>query len=598
MSPAIPDHVVQAVRDAIDLVALAGEHTTLQRHGRRWTGLCPFHREKSPSFGVDPDQGLFHCFGCGAGGDGIKFQMMVTGDDFSGAIESLAQRYGIRFEASAPSPAAAGVAEALAAGERFFLRAIAAAAEAADYLDRRRVPAATRERFRLGWAPPGWRNLLDAVGRTVPIVALERAGLIAKSDRDGRPYDRFRHRLIFPIRNEAGRLVGFGGRAMGDDPAKYLNSAETEAFRKSRLLYGLDLAKKAIREKGRVILCEGYFDVIACAIAGHEEAVASMGTALTSEQATLLARYTDEVVVAYDGDSAGEKAFQRALPILLGAGLGVRRLVLPAGEDPDSVRLAAGPDELARLIAAAPDAIDREIDRIAPAGIRRSPREQAERAGEVATLLVAVRDPVARHGWAKGAAERLGIPIDLLLDRTRRLERATASGPVKAAPRLEAEPPRRREPGLEHRLVEHLVATLPAAGAPAPAPVVAPAALPPEAAFADEGCRLVMATWKELEAAGRLDRDHLVAGLADQPTALDEIARILLGDPQPLSSKDFDQTVTALRDRHLKAVRVERQRELAAALEAGDQARADAILSQISQLQRELHPRSGASRLS
>jgi DNA primase len=286
------------------------------------------------------------------------------------------------------------------------------------------------------------------------------------------------------------------------------------------------------------------------------------------------------------------------LPILLGAGLGVRRLVLPAGEDPDSVRLAAGPEELARRIAAAPDAIDREIDRIAPGGIRRSPREQAERAGEVAALLVAVRDPVARHGWAKGAAERLGIPIDLVLERARRLERATAAGSTKAGSRPEPEAPRRREPGLEHRLVEHLVATLPASGAPALAPAVAPAALPPEEAFGDGGCRLVVATWKALAAEGRLDRDQLVATLADQPEALDEIARILLGDPQPLAAKDFDQTVTALRDRHLKTVRVERQRELAAALEAGDQARADEILSQISQLQRELHPRSGASRLS
>lgn len=598
----IPDHVVQAVRDAIDLVVLAGEHTTLRQQGRRWVGLCPFHREKSPSFGVDSEQGLFHCFGCGAGGDGIKFHMLTSGDDFTTAIETLARKFGIRWSPNTPNnPALAGVPEALSAGERFFVAAMAAAPEAREYLARRQIPAAMIERFRLGWAPPGWRNLLDAVGRSVTLEALERAGLVARSDRDGRPYDRFRHRLMFPIRSESGRLVGFGGRAMGDDPAKYLNTAETESFRKSRLLYGLEHAKKAIRERGSAILAEGYFDVIACAIAGHDQAVASMGTALTPEQAALLARYTDEVVVAYDGDDAGEKAYLRALPLLLGVGLAVRRLALPRGHDPDSYRVEHGSEALAQLIDEAPDAIDREIDRLAPAGVRRGAREQGERAGEIAGLLAAVRDPIARHGWARGAAERLGVPIDLLLDKAKALTRASNTrAPNTPAPPATAS---RREPGrdMERRLIEHLLATLPRPGDEPGSewiPTVAPASLPPDEAFATPGCRAVISTWRALAASGNLNREALVSSLAQDEDALDELSRVLLGEPHPLPTKELTATVTALRERYLTGRRRDRQRELTRALETGDQARADALLGEIEALQRELHPRAGASRVS
>jgi DNA primase len=589
MSRAIPPTVVQAVRDAIDIVALVGEHTTLQKRGRRWVGLCPFHQEKSPSFGVDGDAGLFHCFGCGAGGDGIGFQMQITGEEFGDAIEALAQRYGIPWSADTTGNRAP-IADALAAAERHFRAQLARNNDARAYLEKRGIPAATIERFRLGAAATGWRALLDDLGRSVGVDELARAGLVARSDKDGRPYDRFRNRLVFPIRSESGRLVGFGGRALGDDPAKYINTPETEAFRKSKVLFGLDLAKRAIRERGYAIVVEGYFDVVACCLAGHDEVVASMGTSLTAEQAALLARYTDTVIVGYDGDNAGETAHRRALGILLGAGLSVRRLELPDGHDPDSWRQAKGPEALAERIGAARDAIEREIDRLCPPGIRRGPAEAATTAGELAVVLAAVSDPIARHGWARTAAERLAVPIDLLLDRAKALSRATRTGPP-STPAI-ATPTRRREPGLEHRLVEHLLATLPRHGNDGERLAFEPATVPPDAAFEDDACRAIFSAWRQVASADpHAGRDALVAAVADNAVALDEVARVLLGEPTSLPGSEVASTLGALRDRYLRQRRNELQRELDAAARLGDNGRQEQLLTAIDTLRREIHHR-------
>ena len=242
----ITPQLVQAVRDAVDIVAIASDHTRLRKAGRRYQGLCPIHKEKSPSFSVDPTQGLFYCFGCGAGGDAIKLHMLTTGDDFPAAIENLAMRYGIplpsrseaRFTGGRPEQDIEG---ALQAALEFFRDQLRRSAFAREYLEKRRIPPELVERFGLGYAPEGYENLLPALRARVPQQDLEAAGLIGRSER-GTLYDRFRHRLMFPIHNAAGRLVGFGGRTLGDDKAKYVNTAETDRFHKGSLLYGLHLA--------------------------------------------------------------------------------------------------------------------------------------------------------------------------------------------------------------------------------------------------------------------------------------------------------------------------------------------------------------------
>ena len=447
--------LVQAVRDAVQIVDVASTHTRLAKKGRRYEGLCPLHKEKTPSFSVDPDRGLFYCFGCGTGGDAIKLHMQLTGDDFPAAIEALALRYGIPIPArgSRRGPRGSGrggdedadVEGALAAAADFFRDQLARSPAARAYLEGRRIPAELSERFALGYAPDGWTALLDALRGKVPLADLVAAGLVGRSEKSGDPYDRFRHRLMFPIHNAAGRLVGFGGRTLGDDKAKYVNTAETDRFHKGSLLYGLFQARREVREGGRAVLVEGYFDVLATVAAGLPAAVASMGTALTADQARLLARYAEEVVVGYDGDRAGEEAHRRALPILLGQGLAVFRARFGAGHDPDSLRLAEGEAAVARAVDRAPDAVIAEIERLTPGGVTGDPRRVAGAARELADLLKTIPDPVLRFGYARRAAQRLDLPVEILSKQIGEPPPGAARGgsPATAAGASPAPPARR-----------------------------------------------------------------------------------------------------------------------------------------------------------
>ena len=415
--------LVQSVRDAVDIVAIASEHTRLRKAGRRYQGLCPMHKEKSPSFSVDPVQGLFYCFGCGAGGDAIKLHMLTTGDDFPAAIETLAQRYGIPLPSRAVragGPPERDLDGALAAAARFFTEQLRRSPVAQQYLAGRQVSPELAERFGLGYAPESWQALRDALVPRVPLADLEAAGLVGRSDRQN-VYDRFRHRLIFPIHNPAGRLVGFGGRTLGDDKAKYVNTAETDRFHKGHLLYGLFQARQDIRESRRAVLVEGYFDVIGTVASGETGAVAGMGTALTQEQARLLARYADEVVVAYDGDRAGEAAFERALPILLAEGLGVRRARFGAGHDPDSLRLESGPAAVKAAIEDAEDGVVLQLRNAIP-GPTLSSRLKSTQAAAITALLDTVRDPMMRHDYVRRAAEMLGLPEKEFSSRLKELK--------------------------------------------------------------------------------------------------------------------------------------------------------------------------------
>ena len=430
--------LVQAVRDAVDVVDVASDHTRLQKAGHRWKGLCPLHKEKTPSFSVDPSQGLYYCFGCGKGGDAIGLHMELTGDDFPAAIETLARRYGVPLPSRPSRGSSRGgggrekpdLGPVLDAAAAFFAAELAKSDFARRYLANRKIPPELAKSYGLGYAPDGWQNLTDALRFDFGVERLEAAGLVGRSEKSGRHYDRFRHRLMFPIRNPSGRIVGFGGRTLGDDKAKYVNTAETDDFHKGSLLYGLDVAKKGIREEGRALLVEGYFDVLGAAASGIEWAVAGMGTALTGAQTKLLARFAEEVVVGYDGDDAGEGAFRRVLPTLLGEGLAVRRARFGAGHDPDSLRLAAGPEAVRRAVEEAPDAVEEEIERLAPAGVRRDPRSQAAAAREVVALLSPMPDAILRYAYARRAAERLDVPAEVL---ARRLSRG-AEAPARPAP--------------------------------------------------------------------------------------------------------------------------------------------------------------------
>jgi len=575
--------LLRAVREAADIVAVASEHTRLVRAGRRYKGLCPLHREKTPSFSVDPDQGLFYCFGCGQGGDAIKLHMALSGDDFPAAITALALRFGVPLPKVAPRRGPQGQPEpdlgaVLAAAAELFVAALESSREARTYLDRRRIPAELRQSYALGFAPDGWRGLVSALHPRFPLADLEAAGLVARPEGGGEPYDRFRNRLIFPIRDAAGRLVGFGGRTLGDDRAKYINTAETDRFHKGSLLFGLDLAKRRARESGRLVLVEGYFDVLAVAAAGGEAVVASMGTALTPEQARLLARYAEEAIVAYDGDEAGEAAARRALPLLLAERLAVRRARFPKGHDPDSLRLSSGEAAVSDAIDKAADLVLLEFERRIPAGVHREPRLRSRAAAAVAELLKPIPDPVLRWSYGQMAADRLGVPGDLLWSRLG-VGRAEL---VKSQAGRAAEPPQTTG-SLEEEALRLLLD--PAATA------LDRADLPVAEAFLDPAWRNIYAAFLALyDREGREPTLHeLMAGLGGAGDDVDRLARLLLERDVSPGGKRLRESLRELRRRWQK----QRLRDLAVdireAERQGDPARLRALLSEKGQISRELH---------
>lgn len=576
--------LVQAVRDTVDIVDIASDYTKLKKAGRRHKGLCPLHKEKTPSFSVEPTQGLFYCFGCGQGGDAIRLHELLTGDDFPAAIEALARRYGIPL----PTASAGGrrregpdLERVLEAAAVFFQERLRESPGTLAYLERRQIPGELIERYGLGYAPEGWRHLTEALGSRFPVRELEAAGLLSRSEKNpDRPFDRFRHRLMFPIRNTSGRLVGFGGRTLGDDQAKYVNTAETERFSKSYLLYGLDVAKRAIREGGRVLLVEGYLDVLGAAAAGIDWAVASMGTSLTADQARLLDRFADEVVIGYDGDAAGVEAYRRALPVLLGQGLTVRRALLPEGQDPDSYRVAEGAERLQELIDAAEDAVALEIERLVPDEARREPRLQARAGRAVAELLGSIRDSILRYSYARMAADRLAVPVDLLWRRV--------GGRSEDRPR-DSEAPQRQ--GVVRSLEERVLQLLLAGGDRLPEAE----ALPAEEVFFDSDLRNIYRSFLTLYRGGGGSRPEAQAVLAEvgvRGRAVDQLAKLLLEEPAATGAGELERSLASLKRRRQKQRLRELSTEISRAQRLGDSALRDRLVREKDALSREIHGRS------
>lgn len=362
---AFPDSFLEELRNRLPLSGVVGRSVRLIKRGREFTGLCPFHNEKSPSFTVNDDKGFFHCFGCGAHGDVIGFVMRNNGLAFPEAVEQLAQEAGlavpqVRPEDRQKADQVATLGKAMEEATKWFQAQLQAnvGAEARAYIQKRGLKPETIERFRMGYAPQSRTALKEALlARGIPEPLLIESGLLIKPEDGGPSYDRFRHRVMFPIGDRRGRIIAFGGRALdADAPAKYLNSPETPLFHKGRNLYNHALAREAARESGTVVVVEGYMDVIALAQAGIEHAVAPLGTALTEEQIALLWRLSAEPILCFDGDNAGWRAAlraaDRALP-LLEPGHSFRFAILPGGQDPDDLVRNQGRQAMEEVLAAA-----------------------------------------------------------------------------------------------------------------------------------------------------------------------------------------------------------------------------------------------------
>lgn len=427
--PLIPEHLVDEVRQASDIVDVISDYLTLRKKGHSFFGLCPFHHEKTPSFSVNPDRQIFHCFGCHTGGNVFAFIMREEGVTFPEAVRILAKRAGIHI----PEPDEAdrenlAQREALyfanELAQKYFQQQlfVAAGKAALDYLRQRGFNDHAIEAFGLGYAPAEWDGYLNyAAGKQVKVEILEQAGLVNRRDQGGY-YDRFRDRLMFPIINLSGKVIAFGGRRLVEDEKipKYINSPETPIYHKSNVLYGLFQARDAIRAHGNAIIVEGYTDVMRLHLAGIENAVATSGTALTELHARLIHRYTSSVVLLYDSDTAGAAATMRGADILLGQEIEVRVAELAEGEDPDSFVQKHGAAGLQQKLAAALPLLEFQTMRIPEAA---GAGERSERLQSLVNSLAHIQDGLQRQEMVHHYAEKMKINEEVLWEEVRRLRK-------------------------------------------------------------------------------------------------------------------------------------------------------------------------------
>lgn len=421
---------IDEIRASVDLVALISEYVPLRRQGARFVGLCPFHQEKSPSFGVSRGKDFYYCFGCQATGDAFTFLRHVEGLSFIEAVEKLAERAGIELP-KGDDPAQAAIqrarvhrerlAEVMLAARDFFVAELHRhphAQFARDQIEKRGIRPEIAQRFHLGYAPSGWDGLAQHLtSARIDLRDAVEAGLIAPRRQGPGHYDRFRHRLMFPVADQHGRVIAFSGRALDPPPgapeesvppAKYINSAEGPLYKKGQVLFGLESARVAIRKQNQVLLCEGNFDLLAIYQAGFEHVLAPLGTAFTLEQAKLIRRFAEEVIVVFDGDNAGRKATRTAYDLLEGAGLRGRVVVLPQGHDPDSFLREHGRERFHAAVQHAVPMVDFLIDAAAdqPRDVDAATRAQAIRS--LGPVLVKL-PPAELHLRIERVAQRFEI---------------------------------------------------------------------------------------------------------------------------------------------------------------------------------------------
>jgi len=556
------------VRDAVDMVDLVSSRTELRRAGpNRLTGLCPFHEERTPSFGINPVEKVYHCFGCQAGGDAFTFVMETEGVDFGGSLELLADRYRVTLELEQEDPRDAErrqgrerLLELLERTSAFYVRQLWESDEARrarEYLAERGLEEATLREFRVGYAPSAWDTVLNASRRAgFGNRELWDAGLAQKSDRSGKIYDRFRSQIIFPLADPRGRVRGFAGRTLGDDlRPKYVNSPENDIFHKGRTLFGADLARSAAAKAGYVIAAEGYTDVIAMHQVGLRGCVGIMGTALTEEQISELARLAPEVRLALDADNAGKDAMLRAARIAQGRTLPLRLRVvaLPVGEDPADLVQRTGGDEIRRLVEESVAFVRFRVLRALETGELTSAEGRDRVIDELSEVLVPMGPSAEREELRRIAAGRLDMTPELLEQRLPR------GGARAAAARGSGEtPPQERRPGdgdrpalgrrePTERSFLALCIALPDLGAPA---------------LAELDLDADLTSTFTRRAAVHL-REHLAApttGLADDDPLLGFMREIAVGDERAASA-----TAATFDIEHLQLTLARLDREIAAA---------------------------------
>lgn len=458
--PKFSEDIIREVLAKTDIVDVISAHLPLRSSGKNYLALCPFHSEKTPSFTISPEKQIYHCFGCGEGGNALTFLMKYEKLAFSEAVRYLAERAGVilpqRRQDKSASPSRFDLFEANRVACEFYQKELRSSSEgekARRYLKSRGFGEEVWDRFMLGYAPSAWEALLRHLrGKGQPLSLLESAGLVIPGRRPGVFHDRFRDRLMLPILDAQGRVIGFGGRAFAEGESKYINSPTTPIYNKGETLYGLNLAGKRIREKGRAFIVEGYFDLISMHLFGWENTVASLGTSLTNGQAYLLRRYSEGAILLFDSDPAGLKASLRSIEVLLEQGISLRVAKLPPGHDPDSLLQSEGRSAMEEVIQRSQDWLDFMWELRLEEEREEELREEVQKVRRVLPLLASMRDRLAAGKYLSRLAEKSGLREDLLQQEMKETAGRGMRFPTFSAPPSSPYPPEERQ-ALEIALI-------------------------------------------------------------------------------------------------------------------------------------------------
>jgi len=513
----ISEDIISQIRDRIDITEIVGQHVSLVRAGQNLKGLCPFHQEKSPSFTVSPSRQIFHCFGCGAGGNVFTFLTRITGASFPETVRDLGRKVGVEIPDSSvnagPQAAQAGRLEqlnrAVADWFRQNLQEERLGAAAREYLESRGIHQATIDLFGIGTAPAEWDGLLKALtGQGFQQSDLAAAGLVIAREGGSGFYDRFRARVMFTISDLRKRVVGFGGRVLGEGTPKYLNSPDTPLFKKGQTLFALDLAREAITRTKTVVVVEGYFDAVALHQSGLTHTVATLGTALTPDHIHVLRRFASKVVLLFDPDPAGVRAALRGLDLFVNSGLGVKVVTLPASEDPDTFVRKEGPEVFARLEEQSPSLLDFALEQSLQSAESSTVEGRIRSVDEVLRILQKSEHPIEREERIRIVAERLGINQQRLIERYPALLPQDGRRPINRKPEAQAASVNKAVP--EERDIVYLLLH----GHLTPADI---RRLRPET-FTVAACRLLVEqALAHLGQDGRVGLRHLLDRVVDDP---------------------------------------------------------------------------------